>query len=115
MTLWIIRAGKEGEQEERALNFNVVTIGWNNLPDLSSITNKDSLKIQYQRVHSDSKKSVSNQVTQIWNFLKNVRKGDIVAIPLKTKNSEIIAIGVIESDYEYNPLSEDIKHIRNVK
>jgi predicted Mrr-cat superfamily restriction endonuclease len=28
MSLWLVRAGKYGEQEETALKENVVTIGW---------------------------------------------------------------------------------------
>jgi restriction system protein len=35
--LWVVRAGKEGEQERAALENNLVTIGWNEFPDLSLI------------------------------------------------------------------------------
>ena len=37
MALWLVRAGKRGEQEEFALNNRVAVIGWDDLPDLSQI------------------------------------------------------------------------------
>jgi len=35
MSLWMVRAGSYGEQEQYALEKNIVTIGWNELQDLS--------------------------------------------------------------------------------
>ncbi|MFZ0556206.1 MAG: hypothetical protein WAM26_13020 [Nitrososphaeraceae archaeon] len=37
MTLWLIRAGKEGEQERGVLQNNIVAIGWNELPNLLTV------------------------------------------------------------------------------
>src|SRR5947207_12108607 len=37
MAIWVIREGKRGEQEQAALDNNLVTIHWNELPDLSGI------------------------------------------------------------------------------
>jgi restriction system protein len=31
MTLWVVRAGRHGEQEQTAIDYNLVTIGWNEL------------------------------------------------------------------------------------
>ena len=42
MTLWMVRAGRYGEQEDVALKEDLVVIGWNELPDLSNIKTKDS-------------------------------------------------------------------------
>ena len=35
MTLWLVRAGAHGEQEQGAYDNSIVTIGWNDLPNLS--------------------------------------------------------------------------------
>jgi len=37
MSLWMVRAGKYGEQEHSAFEHGVAVIGWNDLPDLSNI------------------------------------------------------------------------------
>ena len=47
MSLWTVRAGKNGEQEQGALENNVVTMLWNELPDLSDIKDKEALKQLY--------------------------------------------------------------------
>ena len=45
--------------------------------------------------------------------LEEIKRGDLVALPLKTQSS--IAIGRIEGDYEYREISPEVKHIRKVK
>jgi restriction system protein len=54
------------------------------------------------------KKTVANRVGQIWRFLKNIKKGDLVALPLKTQSS--IAIGEVSGDYKYKEYTPNIKH-----
>jgi restriction system protein len=56
---------------------------------------------------------VTRVVGQIWDFIKEIKKGDLVALPLKTQSS--IAIGRIEGDYEDREISPEVKHIRKVK
>ena len=114
MTFWLVRAGTHGEQEEGVLENNVVSIGWNDLPDLSKITTKEELTKLYLETHGPHKKMhVANVVGQIWSFLKRINNGDLVALPLKRKSG--IAIGEIVGDYEFKEIQSNIKHIRKVK
>jgi len=114
MSLWLVRAGSHGEQEEGALANNVVTIGWDELPDLSGIKTREELSELYNRIYPTAKKrEIANYVGQIWRFIHEIQKGDLVALPLKTQSA--IAIGKIESNYEYKELANNIKHIRQVK
>jgi restriction system protein len=39
-----VRAGKYGENEHYALEKNIVTIGWNEIPDISTINTKKDLE-----------------------------------------------------------------------
>lgn len=50
MTLWVVRAGRQGEQEQGALEHSVVIIGWD-LPDLSSISDMEELRNVYMENH----------------------------------------------------------------
>ena len=53
-------------------------------------------------------------VGQIWKFIQEVKKGDLVALPLKKQSA--IAIGRIEDiRYQYNKVAENVKHTRKVK
>lgn len=114
MSLWLVRAGRHGEQEQGALERNVVTIGWNEFSDLSNIKTKDELAELYAKENPTSKKmQAANEVGQIWRFVREIQKDDLVALPLKTQSA--IAIGKVVGDYEYKELTNNIKHIRRVK
>lgn len=114
MSLWMVRAGRYGEQEGIALENNVVTIGWNELPDLSNIRGKDELQRIYQKVYRVEKKmQAAIAIGQIWRLISEIQKGDIVVLPLKTQSA--IAIGKVVDNYEYKVLAENVKHIRRVK
>jgi len=109
MSLWLVRAGKFGDQEQIALDENVVTIGWNELPSLENVTSKNDLEILYEQVYNEK---VSNQINQIYRFLKEIQPLDLVALPLKSQSS--IAFGIIETKYQFEELADNVKHIRRV-
>lgn len=115
MSLWLVRAGRAGEQEEAALENSVVTIGWNELPDLSSIKTRDGLKTLFEQTRPDLKQgAVNNYVGQVWTFLNKIQKGDLVALPLKKRAA--VAIGKVAGDYEYRgDLPSDVHHTRKVE
>ena len=114
MSFWLVRAGRRGEQEQGALSNNIVTIGWNELPDLSNIKNKKELSELYHRVHPTAKKTqATSGIGQVWRFVREIQKGDLVALPLKTQSA--ITLGKVEGEYEYQKLADNIKHIRRVK
>jgi restriction system protein len=115
MSLWLVRAGRHGEQEETALKEQVVTVGWNRFGDLSGVKSKEALEKLYHETYPDLKKNKATSViSQMWTFLSKIRKKDLVALPLKKQAS--IAIGRVESEhYEYNVLADNVKHIRRVK
>jgi restriction system protein len=114
MTLWQVRAGKGGAQSTIAYDHNVVTIGWNELPDLSKFEDKRQLTEYYLRTYSNQKpKSAQVGIGQIWNFVHDIKKGDLVALPLPSESS--IAIGEIVGNYEYREIAQEIKHIRKVR
>jgi len=114
MSLWMVRAGRRGDQEQGALDSGVVTIGWNELPDLSNVKDRQELARLYMSIHPSTKKpQLTNEVGQVWRFVSEIKKDDLVALPLKTQSA--IAIGRVEGEYEYKKLADNIKHIRRVK
>jgi hypothetical protein len=51
MSLWVVRAGRYGEQEETALKEHLVCHGWNELPDYSMYRTKDELQVLYKATY----------------------------------------------------------------
>ena len=121
MTLWVVRAGSKGEQEEEVLKNNIVTIDLDSLDDLSQYNDFDSLFGYYKKTHprekhkgdADYDKSVRLQCGEVWTFLKKIQINDFVV--LSSKKTDEIFIGKILSDYEYKHYAEDIKHTRRVE
>ena len=115
MSLWLVRAGVRGENETLALEKGVVVIGWEELADLSHIANRDELLGLLRKAYPQEKeKALLNWSSQIWPFLKEMDKGDLVALPLKQRPA--IAFGRISGDYLYRAdFPVNARHLRLVQ
>ncbi len=114
MGLWMVRAGKHGEQEQAALEHGLIAIGWNDLPDLSTFKSKEDLARVYGEFFPDEKpKAAIIAVSQLWRFVHGIQKGDMVVLPLKSESS--IQIGRITGSYAFKEFAENVKHIRSVE
>jgi restriction system protein len=100
MALWAVRAGKHGENENYALENNVVTIGWEDLGDLSGIKTRDALNELMEATFSDQKVTTRRVWTgEVWALRDRMQKGDLVVIPLKSRAA--LAVGRITGPYRY--------------
>lgn len=115
MTVWLVRAGSRGERETLALENDVAVIGWEELPDLSSVSSRDDLLALLQATYVDDKpKAIINWAGQIWPFLSIMQQGDLVTVPLKTR--PVIAIGEVTGPYRHRPdFPLDARHTRPVR
>lgn len=115
MTIWMVRAGGQGENENLALGKGLVVVGWEDLGDLSFVSTQEELRTLCENTYQDASRSrISNFVGQLWSFKDRIQIGDLVALPLKTQSSAI-ALGKVTGDYKYvsnNPF--DAKHTRKV-
>lgn len=115
-SMWVVRAGRKGEQEKEALYNDLITIGWYELSDLSDFKTKDELRHQYEKViRHKNKGQISQGVNQVWIFLNEIKVDDLIFLPLMSKQTKKIAIGKVTGVYQYRDTSKDIKHTRNVK
>ena len=112
MVVWINRAGDDYELEELFLKNNIIAIKWAKIKEnLSNIKNKEELKEVYIKAYPDENNNqISNQVGQIWKFLNEMKKGDIVLSPLKNKK---ILIAKIVGEYTFN--NEIPRHRRKIE
>jgi restriction system protein len=114
MSLWVVRAGRYGEQEETALKDHLVCHGWNELPDYSHCQTKEELRELYQHTFpSQSQMRAAIGLGQVWRFAREIQKGDLVALPLKT--SFAFAFGRVTGDYQYKKVAPNVMHIRKVE
>jgi restriction system protein len=115
MTAWMVRAGRNGEREETALEERVVVIDWRELDDLSGATNRDEIRARLASAAPHlSDNAVTNYAGQIWSFVGRIQKGDLVVLPLKS--SAAVALGRVVGDYRFEPEAPlDARHRRRVE
>lgn len=91
--LWLVRGGERGQAEAINLENSVVSIGWSDLPDLSSIASLEEMRQLYRERYPDATAAnLSTQAGQVYRFARELREGDLVLMPLRTKPG-FVAIG----------------------
>jgi restriction system protein len=115
MAIWLVRAGKQGQREGYALDNGCAVIGWSECPDFSSLSGREDLLPLLEAVYPDcGHKRLLNWESQLWPFISTIQKGDIIALPLKTRST--VAFGRVTGDYRYDASApHDANHQRPVE
>ena len=114
MSLWVVRAGRHGEQQETALKEGLVCHAWNELPDYSSFRSREELRGLYEKTYPrENEKQIIAGLSQVWRFAREIQKGDVVALPLKTESA--LAFGRVTGDYQYRKVAPNVMHVRGVE
>ncbi|MBB1427626.1 restriction endonuclease [Shewanella sp. SG44-2] len=101
MAVWLVRAGSQGQYEQKFIQENRIYLTWDglNIP-LDKLENRDFLITKLASLDSDAKpKKMINHASQIWPFGHSMQLGDRVILPSKTQ--PVIYIGKIISGYHY--------------
>ena len=99
--VWVIRAGKEGEYEERFLSTGSPDLGGDYLGDLRDYATRQEIAETIGRGEELSEKEVKSEAKRLWRLRSDVCEGDIVALPRKKPKPQEIALGVVASEYRY--------------
>jgi len=116
MAVWLIRAGSQGQFEQKFLNENRVYVTWDGLnSDLSKMQERQELIDALAVNDPDAKpKKLMNHASQVWPFAHAINVGDRVILPSKTQ--PVIYVGKITSDYHFAQNGNDpFYHWRSVE
>ena len=97
---WLVRGGRDGEFERHAIDEGLACIGWSvrQLPDLRDVDSRDQLaELVRKALPEASDGRVSAWVGQLWRLKTDIRRGDLVVMPMKTTSQ--IAVGVVSHEY----------------
>jgi len=109
MALWLIRAGRFGEDEDFALKNDFAVIGYQDVPDLSQADSREDVyRIVEEVLPNASKHKIANATGQLWAFKGRIEANDLVVLPLKTQS--FVAIGTIAGPYAFYKN----RHVRRV-
>lgn len=97
------------------LQEQVIAIGWKKMGDLCKIeSSREAFKDRYSIIYADAKKgSIANGAGMLYRFANEVQIGDYIIFPSKIDRQ--INIGIIESDYTYNPSASEYVQQRKIK
>lgn len=115
MSLWLFRAGKNGEFENKFLTDNRVYLTWDDFNvNLNKISTKEDLyKILTEMYHLEKQRKAINWASQIWPIAHRMKIGDWIVLPSKINRT--IHFGKIIGDYKFDEsLGNPYYHYRNV-
>jgi restriction system protein len=101
MTLWLIRSGSHGEQEQKFLDESRIYVCWGDLNvDLLGLGDRQALIAALaQRYPDEKQKALINWSSQIWAFGHDMQPGDWVVMPSKLQSG--LYFGELTSDYHF--------------
>ena len=107
MTVWLVRAGKHGEFEQKFLQENKIFVTWDHLAvDIGKMRDRSELTDAMTRQYPDAKpNAIRNNVGQVWPFAHGMEKGDLVILP--SKSQPAIYVGEITGGYEFDGRAVD--------
>jgi len=107
MTLWLIRAGSNGEHEQKFLDESRIYVCWGQLNvDLLGLGDRQGLIAALaQRYPDEKQKALINWSSQIWAFGHDMQPGDWVVMPSKLQSG--LYFGEITSGYHFEPEGPD--------
>lgn len=116
MTVWLVRAGKHGEFEQKFLQENKVYVTWDHLAvDIGKMAEKQDLFDAMTKIYSETKeKTIQQNVGQVWPFAHKMQLGDLIVMPSKMQRA--IYIAEITGGYQYEKQGPSpFFHSRTVK
>jgi restriction system protein len=97
----MVRLGKFGEAEGRALDTGELATGWE-IDDISKVGSRDEILPKLADAYPDEKPgTLRNWAVQLNLFARGVAEGDLIVVPLKTTGQ--VAIGRAEGPYVHGP------------
>lgn len=107
MALWLIRAGKYGEHEQRFFQDERCYLTWDGTEniDLATLKGYEGVKELLSKLYPDEKpKTRINWASQIAPFVFDVQKGDWVVLP--RKHTSALAFAEVLGGYTFDPKAE---------
>lgn len=115
MALWLMRAGRGGEGEDRFLTDGRIYLTWGGMNrDFGQAETKVAVRAMVaEELPTKTKAQISNATGQVWRFVHEMSPGDWVVLPSKLKPA--IHVGEIKGPYRYEASDERPHQYREVR
>lgn len=107
---WLYAPGSGASMWEQMRDNGIIAIGWDFIGDLSQYKSKRDVTTALIRETGDQPK---NSALACWQFQAQMQPGDIIYVKKGTK--QIIAYGIVTSDYKFDESRAEYKNIRTAE
>lgn len=107
---WLYAPGEQANKWKEFYNEKIMAIGWE-IGDLRKYRTKQLINNRLKRFYKDDVNHF-NDALCLWQFTHEIQVGDIIFA--KRGMNEIIGIGIVESDYEYDKSRGEYTSYRKV-
>lgn len=111
--VYLVRAGKHGEDEDAAIDGQLAVIGFRDVPSLEDAKDYDAVVAAVEEQMPGAKaRAIGNRAGQLWTFVVAMQEGDIVVMPRKRTSQ--VALGRVTGPYRYRKIGGEARHTRPV-
>jgi restriction system protein len=99
---WVVRGGRKGRFEQAALDNGIVALVWEEIPDISGLTEPAEIRALVEETFPGKSAYVVRSWTgHLWRFRSEMAVGDLVVLP---RLGNRFAVGRITGDYAWREL-----------
>ena len=109
--VWLYSPGENARKWEDCLVSKVMSIGWDELGDLSAYGSREDMRDKLIEIYGTGNK-YTNDSLATWQFANEIQIGDIIFV--KKGRNCIIGIGTVQSIYRYDDSRDEYKNIIDV-
>lgn len=110
---WLYSPGEGASQWQRCVDTSTMCLGWDDLGDFTQYDSREAVRDKLRELTGKPKSSIKNDTLAIWNFLTELKAGDVIFA--KKGTGKILGRGVVVGEYEYNPSAPSYRSIKKVK
>jgi restriction system protein len=112
--VFVARAGRNGEDEDDALELGLAIIGFEEVPSLAAAQDYGQiLQLVREGLPAEKPKAQVNYAGQLWAFRLSIREGDIIVLP--RKRAPEIALGIVGGPYAHQMVRGRLRHTLPVR
>ena len=110
--VWLYAPGEGASMWESFYAQGIMALGWPKVGDLSRFTKKEEIKEALQESYNPNA-AFTQAKRMLWQLVHDMRPDDMILV--KKGRSEIVGMGIVASDYEYDDSNDEYPHTRKVQ
>ena len=110
--VWLYAPGEGASMWEIFYAQGIMALGWPKVGDLSHFTKKEEVKEALQESYNPNA-AFTQAKRMLWQLVHDMRPDDMILV--KKGRSEIVGMGIVASDYEYDDSNDEYPHTRKVQ